>query len=184
MSEVVVVPAVEPAVPAVEAVVPAVEAPQGAPENYEAFTLPEGVTFQEDAVKSLQAAAKELNLDQAGAQRLADLRVSEVNAFNAAQAKMVADAQAAWVAEAKADPTLGGEHFDANLGAAKGALTTFGSPELTKFLEESGLANHPEVLKLGFNLSKYVGDDNKIIAGARPAASTTSFYDHPTSKAK
>jgi len=53
-----------------------------------------------------------------------------------------------WVNQAKSDPEYGGKNFDANLQRAKIGLRKFGSPKLQKFLEESGLGSHPEMLRL------------------------------------
>src|SRR5262245_3138783 len=58
--------------------------PEGAPEKYEAFKLPEGYEFDKDSLTSAQALFKELNLPQASAQKLVDMYVK--NGVEAAEA--------------------------------------------------------------------------------------------------
>lgn len=50
------------------------EAQGGAPEQYEAFNVPEGVTVDEQAMQDFTSLAKELNLSQASAQKLIDFQ--------------------------------------------------------------------------------------------------------------
>jgi hypothetical protein len=52
-----------------------------------------------------------------------------------------------WLNEAKADKEIGGDKFDANIATAKKALETWGSKELAKQLDQTGLGNHPDLLK-------------------------------------
>lgn len=46
------------------------DVPAGAPESYEAFTLPEGATFEGESLEQFQSFAKDLNLSQEQAQKL------------------------------------------------------------------------------------------------------------------
>ena len=49
--------------------------PAGAPEKYEAFTVPEGFKIEDSAVKEFGDLARELNLTQEAAQKLVDYQV-------------------------------------------------------------------------------------------------------------
>ena len=51
------------------------EKPAGAPEKYEAFTVPEGFKIDDSAVKEFGDLARELNLTQESAQKLVDYQV-------------------------------------------------------------------------------------------------------------
>jgi len=57
--------------------------PEGAPEKYEAFKVPEGVTIDETAATEFGALAKELNLTQENAQKLVDYQIKFQQAQNA-----------------------------------------------------------------------------------------------------
>lgn len=59
---------------------------------------------------------------------------------------------AQWAESAKADPVIGGAKFEENLMVAQQAFTTYGDPELKQFLIESGLGNHPALLRWAFKV--------------------------------
>jgi hypothetical protein len=147
-------PKVEPAAPA--AVVPAVEPAKAEPIEVK---LPEGVEADPTLIEALKGAAK----DSKGAQALLDTYV-------AAQAKAVEQQKTAWeqtqktwVESLKTDKDFGGAQFDANLQTARKAVTRFGSPELKAFLDESGLGNHPEIVRTFARIGKAIAEDS--IAG-------------------
>ena len=145
------------------------EVKTGAPEAYADFTAPEGVTIAPKMLDVLKDTAKSLNLSQADAQAMVDKMLPGMQADNhtAVQtlAKQVSDG---WLTAAKADATLGGEQFDANLAVAKRTLTTFGTPELTKFLDASGLGNHPELIRWAHKIGSLLGPDGKFVNAQTP----------------
>ena len=59
------------------------EKPAGAPDQYEAFKVPEGVTIDETAATEFGTLAKELNLTQENAQKLVDYQIKFQQAQNA-----------------------------------------------------------------------------------------------------
>lgn len=59
------------------------EKPAGAPEQYEAFKVPEGVTIDETAATEFGTLARELNLTQENAQKLVDYQIKFQQAQNA-----------------------------------------------------------------------------------------------------
>lgn len=174
-------PAAEPATAAVEAVqqpdgqatdaAPAAEAkaddkPQGAPESYE-FNPPEGREFDADVLGVFSEAAKEANLTQESAQKVLD---KIAPALAAKQERMMEAARAEWAETAKADKEFGGDKLAENIAVAKKALEAFGSPELTALLNESGLGNHPEIIRAFYRAGKAISEDG-FVAGGRAAGS-------------
>jgi len=147
---------------------------QGAPESYEDFTAEDGVTPDPANVESFKAMAKEMNLSQAQAQQLYDMGVSLTKQVADAQQQAHAAALTEWAQAAKTDKEFGGDKFDANLGVAKAALDKLGTPELQSLLNESGLGNHPEVIRLLYKAGRALGDDNFVPGGRTgPAAGST-----------
>lgn len=67
-----------------------------------------------------------------------------------------------WVQSSQTDKEFGGERFNENLAVAKRALTAFGTPELTQYLDESGLGNHPEMIRLMYRVGKQIGEDHFV----------------------
>lgn len=146
------------------------EAPQGAPESYAAFEMPEGATIGDSVLSKFSEAAKSANLPQDAAQRI----LSEVApAIAAEQAAALASLSSEWAASSRADKEFGGDKFDENLGIAQQAMTKFATPELSKLLKDTALGNHPEVLRLFNRIGKAFAED-KVIAGNGAPAPTTA----------
>lgn len=140
--------------------------PQGAPEEYADFQLPEGVQLDAELTSDLKAVAKELNLTQEQAQKLADLAASKTQGIGARQMEAIKAAQEQWTADAKADKEFGGEALAENLSVAKKALDQFGTPELRTLLNDSGLGNHPEIIRAFYRAGKAISEDRFVPAGA------------------
>jgi hypothetical protein len=145
-----------------------------------AFTFEGDVDVDATSLEDLKALAKDLKpIDQA--QKIADLGQKQAQRWLQAQEQAIQDATAQWVEQVKTDKELGGEALNANLATAKTALTRFGSPELTKLLDESRLGNHPEVIRFFHRVGKAIGDDSLVPGGRttnRPANPAQRLYDN------
>ena len=138
------------------------EAPKSdVPESYD-FKAPEGQTFDGEVLKAYGEWAKDSKLSQDAAQKGLD-KLAPV--LQARQQARIAAVQAEWAESAKADKEFGGDKLPENLSIAKKALDTFGSPALRQLLEESGLGNHPEVIRLLFKAGKAVSADTFVGSG-------------------
>ena len=131
----------------------------GAPEQYEAFKNPEGLELDPGALDSFSEVAKELNLSQDDAQKVID-KVSPVMA--AKQQEVLTGLKTQWVKDTSSDKEFGGDKLTENLGMAKRALDTFGTPELTTLLNETGLGNHPEVIRAFYRAGKAISEDGFV----------------------
>jgi hypothetical protein len=148
--------------------------PAGAPEQYEDFKAPDGVTLDAEVTGEFKALAKELNLPQEKAQQVADLGAKLAQKWQAQQATALTEAAAKWAADSQADKEFGGDKLQENLATAKKALDTFGSPELKTLLNESGLGNHPEIIRMLFKAGTAISEDRLVAGkpGATPVQST------------
>jgi hypothetical protein len=144
---------------------PADAATKPADVNYE-FTVPEGVKLDGEALNELKTTAKEFGLTQEQAQKIANLGAKQAQGFVA----QLADAQKAQVAEwsnaTTADKEIGGDKLNENLAVAKKALDTFGSPELKTLLNQSGLGNHPEIIRAFYKAGMAISEDGKVVTGS------------------
>lgn len=138
--------------------------PQGAPEKYE-FKATEGTTFNEAVLGAYSEVAKELNLPQEAAQKILD-KVSPVLA--AQQTEAIQQAQAAWIDATKSDKEFGGEKLTENVAVAKKAIDAFGTPALTKLLNDTGLGNHPELIRVFYRAGKAISEA-RFVAGSASA---------------
>lgn len=156
-----------------EAKAPA-EAPK-APEAYE-FKVPEGRTFDPEVMTAYSEVAKELNLSQEAAQRLLDAVGPKMAERQLAQVEAV---RMGWAESSKTDREFGGEKLSENLSVAKKALDQFGTAELRSLLNESGLGNHPEVIRFMFRAGKAISEDRMVTGAAAQAkpSGPRSFAD-------
>jgi hypothetical protein len=149
----------------------------GAPEAYEDFTLPEGVALDADTDAELKALAKDLNLTQTQAQKVADLGAVLTQRWATQFQEQLTSASEDWATATKADKELGGEKLTGTLTGAKAALDKFGTPELRELLQTSRLGNHPEVVRLLARVGQAISDDNAVVTGAPPSSKGKSLAD-------
>lgn len=155
--------------------------PQGAPEKYE-FTPPEGSQFDDKVLGAFSDAARELNLTQEAAQKLLDKMAPAVQARNTEQLESI---RQEWVNGAKADKEFGGDKLTENLNVARTALEKFGTPELRSLLNESGLGNHPEIIRAFYRAGKAISEDKFVGGKGAPAASSNDVRSlYPNSNLK
>jgi hypothetical protein len=133
---------------------------EGAPEAYE-FKAPEGREFDPEVVGQFSEVAKELNLTQDAAQKMLDKMAP---ALAARQENAIAAARAQWVADTKADSEIGGAELAQKVALANTTFEKFGTPELRTLLDESGLGDHPEMLRWAHRVGKAMSEDG-FVAG-------------------
>lgn len=113
--------------------------------------------------------AKELGLSQEQAQKLVDIYPQIQQQQAEAWSKQVAD----WGEQVKADKEIGGDKFNASVGAAQRALDQFGNTELREYLNASGLGNHPALVRFCAKVGKAMAEDTFVVpnqGGQRSAA--------------
>lgn len=140
------------------------------PEKYD-LKMPEGVELDTAMAEEFSVLAKELKLDNATAQRVADIAVK----MQQKQLERHAETVNGWADTSKVDKEFGGDNLKPNLAIAQKAIDTFGSSELKTFLTSSGLGNHPEIIRFAFKAGKAISEDGFIRAGSRTATTETSL---------
>lgn len=163
-------PEPEPAKPEAEPTEPD-KAPEGAPKAYE-LQHPEGMQL-ELSLDDFETSARELNLTNEGAQSLLNTVLPKIEE---AQREKLEASQVVWREDAAKDKEIGGDAFESNVAIAKSALKQFGSDKLTAMLVESGLGNHPEVLRVFYRVGKAISEDT-ILTGGTPSAGEDDLSD-------
>ena len=137
------------------------EKPEGAPEKYEFNSKVADAPNELDpeVLTAFGEVAKDLDLPQEAAQKVLD-KVAPV--IQAKQAKAVEQARADWANESQSDEEFGGEKLAANLEIAKTSLKEFGTDALKSLLQESGLGNHPEVIRFMYRAGKAISEDGYV----------------------
>lgn len=136
-------------------------ADDAAPESYEfsneVTDAPE--KLDSEVLDAFSDVAKDLNLSQENAQKVLD-KVAPV--IQARQAKVLEEARTQWAETSATDQEFGGDNLNANLETAKKALTNFGTKEFSTLLLESGLGNHPEMIRFMFRAGKAISEDTYV----------------------
>jgi hypothetical protein len=136
--------------------------PAGAPEKYE-IALPEGLSLDESLFSAAEPVLRELNLSNEQATKLAsviaEVRASEAEAF-------VQQVQE-WGKTTQADPEIGGKALESTLTEGRKALAKHGTPELRALLDNTGLGNHPEVVRFFARVGKTIPTEDSVVTGER-----------------
>lgn len=119
----------------------------------------DGVQVDKGLIDGFKPIAKDLKLDSAGAQKLADYVVGYQAQAAKAQETAAHQLTAKYVEAAKADKEYGGANFDVSVEIARKALVRFGTPELQKALELHGMSNHPELIRWAVRVGKAIAED-------------------------
>jgi hypothetical protein len=145
-----------------------------APEEYAEFSAPEGVQLDGEVTGEFKALAKGLNLPQEAAQKIVDLGAKMAQRAAEAQATQAQATISAWAEESKADKEFGGPKLAESLSVAKAALNATASPALRDLLTNSGLGNHPEVIRHFIKIAPAFLEDRPVTGSRAPAGSTQS----------
>ena len=142
----------------------------GPPEAYE-FRAPDGREYSPETLAAYGTVARELGLTQDQAARILDHMAPVIESQ---QAQAVQAIRGEWLKTTQADPEIGGRNLEATVLSARAALDRYGSPELKTLLDQSGLGDHPEVVRFFARVGASTSDDT-VLTGAAPRAQS-SFY--------
>jgi hypothetical protein len=154
----------------------------GPPEKYE-FELPDGMELDTALAEKADPIFRELNLtnEQAGklAKLVAEQRISEGQAQQDAYAKQMQD----WADETQADKEIGGTALESNVKFAHQFIGQYGSPELKALLRDTGLGNHPELVRVFVRAGKAMAEDGGVSGKSTGATKSAAavLFDNPTS---
>lgn len=154
------------------------EKPEGAPEKYE-FKAGEGVELDQEALKDFEPVARELNLTNEQAQKLVDAYSTKILPLvQKQQAEAWQKQTEGWAEAVKSDKEIGGDKLTSSISAAQRALDIFGGPELKQYLNETGLGNHPELVKAFVKVGKAMSEDKVVTGGHESGGSDliSAFY--------
>ena len=158
------------------------EEPQGAPEQYEDFSAPEGLTYDEQIIGSFKDVAKELNLSQKQAQLLLDKCAPVIAQRQVDQIKAVSEQ---WVERTKTDKEIGGENWTRAASDIARVRDKFGinadgkmDPDIQEFMQ-TPIGNHPGLLKLLARVGRAFGEADfpKGSIDKDGKVSPTDFYE-------
>lgn len=132
--------------------------PEGAPEAYADFTLPEGLTLADETLNALKDFAKGKNLPQSDAQAMVDVLVQHHTRAVETATQAFTQASEEWAAACRADKDFGGANFDDSVAAIGHVMQEFGDQELRDVLNTSHLGNHPALFRFIAKVGKAIGE--------------------------
>ena len=136
-----------------------------APEKYE-LVAPEGFEqLDQGLLDQFTPIAKECGLSNEQAQKLANLYSKQLMQSNELQEQEFFKQRQTWVNELKNDPEFGAgndDTFKASVGKAQLALKQFGSPELSQYLQQSGLGDNVYLVKAFAKIGAALGEDGFV----------------------
>jgi hypothetical protein len=153
------------------------KADDGPPDTYADFTPPEGVPAPAgELMTEFAALAKELGMSQAKAQdafalvaKLAEKGAAGKAALEASRAEAARTAALEANAQAvRSDKEFGGEKLAENLAVAKAAMAATTTPAFREMLDKSGLANHPEMIRMFLKVAPAFAESKHVPGGKAP----------------
>ena len=173
-------PVVTPAAPAPAPAAPAPETKPAAPalpEKYE-FKAAKDEKVDDALAGEVSTIAKDLGLDQEKAQKLYDARSAERKATT----DRIADTHKSWIQATQTDKEFGGEKLKESLAIANEGFKALDLPQaFTDLLTQTGLAEHPEIIRAGYRLGKLLQND-KTRTGAVPPAEDVGVFKYEKSQ--
>jgi hypothetical protein len=149
----------------------------GAPEEYAEFEVAEGVALDETTLGEFKGVAKDLNLPQESAQKLVDLATQMSQRWADQFTNQVTETRQGWLDASKADKEFGGDKLGESLATAKRAIDAYGTPELTQLLNETGIGNHPEVIRFMARAGKGVTETGVVKADQTATGAPASLAE-------
>lgn len=148
----------DPATPAAE---DGVLAPAGVPDgdDYGEFAWPEGFQVNPAALGRFVPLARELGLDKAGAQRLAQLYAELDQDRHREQAAFIAGQNKEWRDEIRSHPEYGGANLERTAGDVARTMRRYGSPRLMEQIRQMNVQNWPEMFYFLARVSRAVSED-------------------------
>lgn len=133
--------------------------------SYDHITWPVDVAWEPAQVQAFKSLASQLQLSEEQVQKLVDFE-SQSARDNAAKAgsekrEIIAD----WARQTKA---IYGANLEEEISFALRAANVFGGPEFRALLEETGLGNHPIMLRTLVEIGHSISED--ACPGGQPAA--------------
>lgn len=136
-------------------------APEATANDY-SIDYPEGHEVFNDVKTSFEDLVKTVGLNKEQAQKLVELGMNQSQQIIAAQDAKKAAEVAQWEASTKADKELGGDRLTETLSVAGKALEQFTTPEFKQLLNQTGIGNHPEMIRMFYKIGQSISEDNLV----------------------
>lgn len=161
---------------------------------YEKFTVPEGVTLDEEKVAAFTGILGEAQVPQEVGQKLVDLHLAAIEkvatSMQQKQHDVFGETRKSWVETVRGDRELGGNRLETTLQQGRSVVARFGgSPtqvaELKAALTFTGAGDHPAVVRLLSNIGAALAAPQPVPASnPAPAPASKAEGRYKTTRSK
>lgn len=174
------------------------EAPKQEEQGF-ALEVPEGFNMDESQTKEFSDFAKEMGVDQDKAQRMLNRHVESLNESLGRSEKALKETHEAWASESRNDKEFGGADLTENIVNARKVMNSFsnaatdsdGKPilyqdgamkgqqmtEIEVLLGQTGMGNHPEMIRIFHRIGKSMSEDTFVKGSMKPMEKKKSHAD-------
>jgi hypothetical protein len=139
--------------------------------------FPEGSLLTKEEFDVIVKEAKDKGFTDEQSQELVNRLDSDRKAFLDRKSKELKDQSVAWVEELRNDKEVGGDHFNKNVELAKRYVNRFFPDDVKKALDETGLGNHPGLVRGFVRAAKAMSEDELIISKYSPSKKPKTAED-------
>jgi hypothetical protein len=126
------------------------------------FKKIDGFDYDEEVLTKVKDFSKSNKLTVDNAQKVVELAAEFVNRDKKKTEELVLNRVKAWDETTRRDKEIGGVNLPENLKIAKAFLKKYGNDEVMNVLRQTGLASHPEIIRMLFRAGKSISEDNFV----------------------
>ena len=135
------------------------------PVEYDKFTIPEGLgielAYDEKAFGEFAAIASEMKLSQEQAQKIVDMYARRQAAYAQDEQDRFDHMLMDWKKKIEQHREFGGANLQKSIVSVSRFMKMFGSPELVKVLNDTGLGNNPDVFAAFVKAGNAISEDSR-----------------------
>lgn len=145
--------------------------------DYSGLKVPDGSKLDVKRVEEIATWAKERSLDPKVAQDILTREHELVSSVEAARAAEVDGLKDRLLNDLKADKEMGGDKLNSYVEPARRLVDRFGNEAFKSALDQTGLGNHPELVRFLANIAKAVGEDKLVLPSANGGSSEKAPWE-------
>ena len=138
---------------------------------YAAVSLPENSLLGPETLAAMKQTACEVNLPLSALQKWISLEQTRLQTWVQHTEQAQCEQRQNWARQTQAQF---GPHWQEEVSKAVRAADVFGGPELRQLLEETGLGNHPVIVRTFHTVAARISED--VAPGGAPSASADKTF--------
>ena len=163
------------------------------------YAAPEGFQIDDAMRSDLDGLFRDVNLDQATAQKMVDKHFDILNKHKSTYEEQMEGQRQEWATSARTDKEFGGADLAENLAGARKAMNSFSQPatdkggkpllhsdgpmkgqqmtEVEALMAESGWGNHPAMIRVFHRINQAMSEDSFVQGDMKPVERKKTHAD-------